>query len=107
MRSDRCSDTSMTDVMLGMLLPYADGLITSPSFVREFAVAAEEAGVESLWSVEHVIVAEDYEPLYPYSANGQMPTISGVVPMPDPLELLAFMAAVTERIRLGTSVVVA
>src|SRR5205809_2344789 len=97
----------MVDVPLGMLLPYADGLITSPSFVREFAVAAEEAGIESLWSVEHVVVAEDYEPRYPYSANGRMPTMSGVVPMPDPLELLAFIAAVTERVRLGTSVVVA
>src|SRR5688572_965285 len=97
----------MTDIALGMLLPYADGLITSGSFLRDFAAAAEEAGVESLWSVEHVVVADDYEPRYPYSSNGRMPTVSGVLPMPDPLELLAFIAGVTDRMVLGTSVVVA
>ena len=97
----------MTDVALGMLLPYADGLITSGSFLRDFAAAAETAGVESLWSVEHVVVADDYEPRYPYSSSGRMPTVSGVLPMPDPLELLAFIAGVTDRMVLGTSVVVA
>ena len=97
----------MTDLALGMLLPYGEGLITSGSFVRDFAMTAEAAGVESLWSVEHVVVADDYEPNYPYSASGRMPSGGGVMPMPDPLELLAFIAGVTDRIVLGTSVVVA
>ena len=84
----------MTDVALGMLLPYADGLITSGSFLRDFAATAEAAGIESLWSVEHVVVADDYEPRYPYSPSGRMPAAPGMMPMPDPLELLAFIAAV-------------
>ena len=92
---------------LGFLLPYAEHLITSPAFLREFLAAAEEAGVESVWAVEHVVVAEDYEPRYPYSPDGRMPSGAGMVPMPDPLELLAFAAAASTTLVLGTCVVVA
>jgi probable F420-dependent oxidoreductase len=92
---------------LGLLFPYREGLITSPSFLRSFLATAESVGVESVWAVEHVVVADAYEPRYPYSPDGRMPSGPGVVPMPDPLELLAFAAAVTTRINLGTAVVVA
>lgn len=92
---------------LGLLLPYTDGMITSPSFLRRYFKAVEELGVESVWAVEHVVVADAYEPRYPYSPDGRMPSAAGLVPMPDPLELLAFAAAVTDRLVLGTCVVVA
>lgn len=97
----------MADVKLGMLLPFVDGLITDGGFVRDFAATVEDAGVESVWAVEHVVVAEDYAPGYPYSPDGRMPSAAGTVPMPDPLETLSFIAAVTERLVLGTAVVVA
>lgn len=97
----------MRDLKLGLLLPFVDGLVTSGPFLREFARTAESAGVESVWAVEHVVVAEDYDPRYPYSSDGRMPSAAGTVPMPDPLELLAYLAAATERLRLGTAVVVA
>ena len=92
---------------LAVIAPYGDGLITSAGFLRDFAGAVEECGVESVWTVEHVVVADDYDPKYPYSSDGRMPTAAGVVPMPDPLELLAFFAALTTRLRLGSAVVVA
>ena len=56
------------------MAPYAPGLITSGPFLRDYAAAIEAAGVESVWAVEHVVVAEDYEPNYPYSAEGRMPS---------------------------------
>jgi probable F420-dependent oxidoreductase len=92
---------------LAVIAPYGDGLITSAGFLRDFAGTIEECGVESVWTVEHVIVADEYDPKYPYSRDGRMPTAAGVVPMPDPLELLAFFAALTTRLRVGTAVVVA
>lgn len=92
---------------LGLLLPYSEGRITSRSFLRRFIERSEELGIESLWAVEHVIVAESYEPRYPYSSDGRMPSAAGLVPMPDPLELLSFAAALSERLVLGTCVVVA
>jgi probable F420-dependent oxidoreductase len=92
---------------LAVIAPYGEGLITSAGFLRDFAGTIEECGVDSVWTVEHVIVADAYDPKYPYSTDGRMPTAAGVVPMPDPLELLAFFAALTTNLRFGTAVVVA
>jgi len=94
-------------VKLGVIGPFVDGLITSPTFVQELAGTLEACGVESFWTVEHVVVAQDYEPRYPYSASGRMSEGAPRTPMPDPLETLAFVAAVTSTLRLGTAVVVA
>lgn len=97
-----------SEIRLGVLAPYGHGLITNPNFLRDFALTVEVEGAESVWAVEHVVVAEDYEPNYPYSADGRMPSrAADAVPMPDPLELLTFLAASTTRLRLGTAVVVA
>jgi probable F420-dependent oxidoreductase len=89
-----------------MLLPFGPGLVSGP-FLRDFAAILESEGVDSVWAVEHVVVAAQYEPNYPYSADGRMPSAAGVVPMPDPLEVLSHLAATTERLLLGTCVIVA
>ncbi|MFJ9417246.1 LLM class F420-dependent oxidoreductase [Streptomyces sp. NPDC101227] len=94
-------------VRLGMMAPFADGLITSGGFLRDLAGTLEECGVESLWTVEHVVVAETYEPLYPYASSGQMPGAAGTMPMPDPLETIAFLAGASNSLRFGTAMVVA
>jgi probable F420-dependent oxidoreductase len=60
-----------------------------------------------VWTVEHVVVAQDYEPLYPYAADGRMPGGDLAVPMTDPLETLAFLAAASSTLQLGTAMVVA
>ena len=91
---------------LGILPTFDRRTTLDPDFVTSFAGMAEQAGCESIWAVEHVVVAERYEPLYPYSPDGRMPTGPDTV-MPDPLEWLAYVAAVTSRLRLGTSVMVA
>ena len=85
---------------IGMLLPFGPGLVSSP-LLREFASILEAEGVESVWAVEHVVVADAYEPNYPYSADGRMPSAPGVVPMPDPLEVLAHLAATTYQLGSG------
>ena len=92
---------------LGFIPPMLRGSITRPEFVSDLVELLEECGVESVWTVEHVVVAEDYEPRYPYSPDGRMPSGGGEIAMPDPLEWLAFAAARTQTLRLGTSVVVA
>lgn len=93
---------------LGFIPPMEKSLITSGSWVAQLVEMLESCGVESVWGVEHVIVAEDYEPLYPYAPDGRMPAApGGHIVMPDPLEWLSFAAALTTRLRLGTSVMVA
>jgi probable F420-dependent oxidoreductase len=76
-----------------------------PDGARAIATAAEEAGFESLWTVEHVVVPADYRSPYPYSPDGRMPAPDDT-PLPDPLVWLAFAAAVTSRIKLGTGIAI-
>jgi probable F420-dependent oxidoreductase len=91
----------------GVIAPFVDGLITSGEFLKEYAAVLEECGAESVWTVEHVVVAETYDPQYPYSASGRMAGRPGSTPMPDPLELLAFFACASSTLRLGTAMMVA
>lgn len=76
-----------------------------PEHALELARLAEEAGFESLWTVEHVVVPADYRSRYPYSPEGRMPG-GEEVPIGDPLVWLAYAAAVTQRIKLATGIVI-
>ena len=64
---------------------------------------AEAAGIESVWTFEHVVVPVDYDSRYPYSRSGKM-GISPEVSFVDPLISLAHVAAATKTLRLGTGV---
>jgi probable F420-dependent oxidoreductase len=66
---------------------------------------AEAAGFDSVWTVEHVIYPEGYESRYPYDASGKM-AMTTDTPLPDPLQWLAFVAAQTETLRLGTGILI-
>jgi probable F420-dependent oxidoreductase len=76
-----------------------------PDHARNLAQAAEQAGFESLWTVEHVVVPAGYRSPYPYAASGRMPGPEES-PIPDPLVWLSYVAAVTSRIRLATGIVI-
>jgi probable F420-dependent oxidoreductase len=91
---------------LGYLPPMTKGFTTNPRYMIPLVEMLEDEGIESIWGVEHVIMAEDYEPLYPYSEDGRAPTAPDTQ-MPDPLEWLSFIAARTTKLRLGTSVLIA
>jgi len=72
---------------------------------RRLAQAAEAAGFESLWTVEHVIHPVGYASTYPYSADGKMP-MGPDTPLPDPLVWLSYLAGVTSSIRLATGILI-
>lgn len=67
------------------------------------AKAAEAAGFESLWTVEHILYPEGYESTYPYAPDGKMPG-SGDSPIPDPLIWLAYVAANTTTLKVATGI---
>jgi probable F420-dependent oxidoreductase len=81
------------------------GPFTEPAAAVAFARAAEEAGFESLWTVEHVVVPSEYASAYPYSPSGKMPGDEDM-PIPDPLIWLSFVAAATSRINLATGILI-
>jgi probable F420-dependent oxidoreductase len=81
------------------------GPFVDPAAAVGFARAAEEAGFESLWTVEHTVVPAGYESTYPYDKSGRMPG-SDDAPIPDPLMWLAYLASATSTLRLGTGILI-
>ncbi|MEO8693598.1 MAG: LLM class F420-dependent oxidoreductase [Acidimicrobiales bacterium] len=90
---------------LGVMPVFLQGYITDAAYSRAMVQMLEAEGVESVWTVEHVVMAEHPEPRYPYAEGGRTAHPADTV-LPDPLEWLAFAAACTERIHLGTAVMV-
>src|SRR4051794_5850910 len=64
--------------------------------VGEIARTAEELGYESIWVGEHPVLIDPHEPPSPLPSHSELL---------DPVPVLAYAAAVTSRIRLGTGVV--
>ncbi|EST36529.1 LLM class F420-dependent oxidoreductase [Streptomyces roseochromogenus] len=88
-----------------LVLPVGLGVTAEPDEVGRIARHAEELGFESVSAVEHAVVISDTESRYPYAPDGRLP-LPDDCPYPDPLELLAYLAAVTGRIGLSTGVLV-
>ena len=75
---------------------------TSGEFMVAAAQMVEEAGLHSIWLPEHVVLFPDYASHYPYSTDGKIPgDPEGVL---DPFTALTYIAAHTERVRLGTGI---
>ena len=72
-------------------------------FVAALAQCAEDAGLESLWTFEHVMVPVEYGSRYPYSKTGKMP-VTPQTNFVDPFVALGVAAGVTRRIRLATGI---
>ena len=77
----------------------------TPDGSIQFAQAAEKAGVESLWTVEHVIYPSSYDSQDPYDPSGQM-AMAPDTDLTDPLIWLTWLAANTSSIRLGTGIII-
>ena len=80
-------------------------LFGTPDGARALAEAADESGIESLWTVEHVVVPEGYSSPYPYSPTGKMPG-GEHVPIPDPLVWISYVAGLTKTVRLCTGILI-
>jgi probable F420-dependent oxidoreductase len=78
---------------------------TQPSTITAIAHRAEELGFESLWIPEHIMLPVKYKSPYPYSSTGRMPA-PPESPLHDPMLVLAYVAAITTKIRLATGIYV-
>ncbi len=76
-----------------------------PERACALARAAEAAGFESIWTVDHVVVPAGYRSTYPYDPSGRLPSGEDA-PFPDPLIWLAYVAGATSTIRLATGILI-
>jgi len=76
---------------LGLHLPQIGR--PEPDEIARCATIAEQAGYESIWVSDHILVP---------SSGGTLPAIE----IMEPVATLAYVAAVTKRIKLATSVIV-
>lgn len=74
-----------------------------PGVVAAVADAADRRGFSTLWCGEHVVMVDDGDRPYPYSPGGRIPVPSDADWL-DPLAVLAYAAAVTERIDVATGI---
>ncbi len=65
----------------------------------------DERGFHAVWVPEHVVLFDDPKSQYPYSDDGKVPMgpSNGLL---EPFDTMAFLAAVTEKVRLGTGICV-
>jgi alkanesulfonate monooxygenase SsuD/methylene tetrahydromethanopterin reductase-like flavin-dependent oxidoreductase (luciferase family) len=81
------------------------GQQADPASIRSAAVAAEQGGYSSIWVLDRLLA--------PVSPRGERADVPGseltddAASFLDPLAVLTYAAAVTQRVRLGTSVLVA
>jgi probable F420-dependent oxidoreductase len=65
----------------------------------------EALGYDALWVSDHVVLPYRIRSRYPYGATGEFP-LPPATDFLEPLTVLALVAGVTERVQLGTSVLV-
>ncbi len=73
------------------------GPCADPATAAAVARAAEAAGFESLWAGEHVVLPDPRVPPSPMEPGD---------PILDPIVALTFLAAHTDRVRLGTGIII-
>jgi probable F420-dependent oxidoreductase len=95
----------MKPLKFGVVAPVAAGVTAEPRWMAAFARHLEACGFESIVAVEHTVLATQYESVYPYDPSGRVELASDC-PVPDPLDLLSFLAAHTDRLGLATGVLV-
>ncbi|MFN2537314.1 MAG: LLM class F420-dependent oxidoreductase [Mycobacteriales bacterium] len=88
-----------------VIAPSSTGVSADPAWISAYAQHVEACGFESLVVVEHTVVIRGYASAYPYDASGQM-AVPDDCDLPDPLQLLGFLAGQTTTLGLATGVLI-
>lgn len=84
---------------IAILVPLAAPFATA-EFLELLGPRAEQCGFSAIWVGEHVVVPDKWESLYPASDDGKIPAAIKQGEL-DPFTTLAYLAAITDTIRLG------
>jgi len=77
--------------------------VSTPSYLKKLAKGCDDREIYSLWLGEHVVTFPSYESRYPSTSDGvfRMADQSGLLGL---FSSTAFLAAASERVRIGTGV---
>lgn len=87
---------------VGLVLPVT-GTQASRENITQVATDAEKEGFDSLWVFERLLSPLHPQTPYPATPDGSLP--AGYQNVMDPLQTLGYLAGITERISLGTSII--
>lgn len=90
---------------VGVSLPTV-GPIGEREFLLDIARAADRAGLHSVWATDHVILPKHRTSEYPYKRSTTEVLFSPGVAWLDPVATLGVAAGATERVAIGTAVLV-
>ncbi len=88
----------------GVILPNV-GPMAEIDALTDVAQRAEEMGFDGIFLSDHIALPTDLRSRYPYRSDGRF-ALSVDDPILEPVTTLAYLAAVTERVDLGFSVLV-
>ena len=91
-------------VTFGTSLP-SRGEMAGPEQLRNVAQRAEALGYDHVWVSDHIILPKKVDSFYPYAEDG-VATFKPDEPYYEPLSALNFIAGCTQRVRLGTHVLI-
>jgi len=89
---------------IGLHLPSAQPGASAQG-VMDVARAAERLEFDAVWMFDHLFTPTGLESLYPYSRDGSY-AMSPEDPFFDPLALFGVLAGATERLKIGTGVLI-
>ena len=93
-------------MQFGFSAPFR-GPLANPANIRTIAERAESLGYNVLSVSDHLVVPRQVAPNYPYSDSGEFAwTADGTTDCMEQFTLLAWLAAITSKVRLLTSVIV-
>ena len=87
---------------VGLFLPHVGEHITAENILY-IATEAEKEGIDSVWVLDRLLWPIKPQTPYVASPDGSLPVVYQNVL--DPLTTLTYVAAVTKRISLGTSII--
>ncbi len=82
------------------------GAVVDAAVLRDFAVLAEESGCSAILIGDHLLPARNIETPFPLDLDAPPLHVYQEHDWPDCFTTLAFLAALTKRVRLGVSVII-
>jgi probable F420-dependent oxidoreductase len=82
------------------------GRLATRDHILELAELAESSGLDSIWVADHVIFPATFASKYPYSVTGAFPVDMTQEPLLEPIATMGVLVGATQRVKIGTAVLV-